>query len=275
MSNNMQTTTALPLMENEHVKDLLDVLKRCGKDTSGLTSLINYVGEMEGFVKRMEDTISSMKTQLDSIQDKQNHPLKNYLTNTIARLEKKVASLKEQISKIKSQIVEGCKKALSAFKETGVSALTNLASFFRVKRDMIQYVNNLDYMINANKKTVSKIEAFTNQYHAAGAHIKNMARVAVGKEPLLSKKEAGKLSKAVSTPYLMHNKLLVKLKESTEKGIAGLEKMESKQAEKKAERELNKKPSMLEKLAENKARVEQIKRSVPAVDRMKTQGLEV
>ena len=271
----MQTTTALPLTENQHVKDLLDVLKQYDKDTSGLTSLISYVSEMEGFVKRMEETISSMKTQLDSIKDSQNQPFKNYLKNTIASLEKRVATLKAHISNIKSKITEGCRNALSAFKETGISALTNIASFFNIKRDMLIYCKNADSVINANNKTIAKIEAFADQYHAAGAHIKNMARVAVGKEPLLSKKEAGKLSKAFSAPYLFQNKVLKKMKASTEKAITGLEKMESKQAEKKAERELIKKPSILEKLAKNKGRAEQIKQSLPAVERMKTQGLEV
>jgi len=270
-----ESFSALPLIENEHVLDLLDVLERCGKDTSGLTSLINYVSEMDGFVKRMEDTISSMKTQLDSMKNSKDQPLKNYLSNTIAALEEKVAILKEHINNIKSQIVESCKKALTAFKETGISALSNIASFFKIKRDMIQYVKNVDNIINANDKTVSKIEAFTKQYHAAGSHIKNMARVAVGKESLTTVKEAGKLSKAVAAPYLLQNKVLRKMKSSTEKAISGLEKMEEKQAEKKAERELVKKPSLLEKLAANKNRVEQTKLDVPIVERAKAHGVEV
>ena len=230
---------------------------------------------MEGYAKRMEDTISSMKTQLDSIKDSQNQPFKNYLKNTIAVLEKKVAVLREHIGSIKTQIVEGCKNAVTAFKETGISALANLASFFPIKRDMIRLSKSIDEGINANNKTVSKIEAFTTQYHAAGSHIKNMARVAAGREPIATKKEAGKLSKAVAAPYLLHNKILKRMKASVEKAVAGLETMEAAQAEKKAELEIVKKPSLLEKLSEGKARVQQAKLDAPMLERAKAQGVEV
>ena len=280
LNNDVGTlNTKLPLIENEHVKELLDVLKRCDKDTSGITSLLSYVDEMEGFVKRMEGTISSMKTQLDSIKDSQNHPIKNFLKNTIAAFEKRVAALRDHIGNIKSQIVEGCKNAVKAFKETGISALANLARFFPIKKDLIQIVKNIDREININNKTVSKIEAFTKQYHAAGRHLKNMARVAVGREPLATKKEAGMISKAIANPYLLHNKILKKMKASFEKAIKGLDNMQQKQeekrAEKKAEREIVKKPSLLEKLAEGKARVEQAKLDAPALERAKAHGVEV
>jgi phage shock protein A len=267
--------TTFPLNENEHVKGLLDKLKQYDRDTSGLTSLLSYVSEMEGFVKRMEGNISSMKTQLDSIKDAQNQPFRNYLSNTIAALEEKVASLKEHIGNIRTQIIEGCKKALSAIRETGISALGNFMSFLNVKRDMELWSKNIDNTINANNKSVSKIEAFTKQYHAAGSHIKNMARVTVGKEPLTTVKEAGKLSKAVATPYLQHNRILKNVKTSVDKAISKLESMEEKQAEKKAERELEKKPSLLEKLAKNKSRVEQVKLNTPVLERAKAHGVEV
>jgi hypothetical protein len=39
------------LMDNEHVRELFGILQENGKDTSGLTAIINHVSGMEDFVK--------------------------------------------------------------------------------------------------------------------------------------------------------------------------------------------------------------------------------
>jgi len=261
----------ISLNENEYVKELFGILKENGKDASGLASLINYVNVMDGFVNRMENTITDMKSQLELLQDSRNHPLRNFLKNTISFLEKRVDALKAHIQGIKSKVIEGSKNAIASFKEKGISALVNLASFFRIKDDMIQFGKNIDNVIDLNDKAISKINKFSTEYHAAGAHVKNMARVAVGREPLVTKKEAGKLADALITPYQMQNSMLKKLRSTVGKAVESLESMEAKKAERAAE----KKPSLLEKLSANKERVQQAKRESPVIERSKAQGVEV
>ena len=264
-----------PLAENEYVKQLFGILQDNGRDTSGLSALIGHVTEMEGFVKRAEDKIADMKSQLAEMKEVQNHPVKTYLQNAIKTLETKVAEMKERIGELKNSIVEGCKSAVQAFKDKGIAALNNLASFFKIKNGLEDWNKGIDGIIRTDDKAVAKIEAFSAEYHSAGRAIKNMARVAIGKEPIDAKKEAGKLSKTLAAPYKAQKAVLVKLKGSIENAIKRLEQLGDTAAEKKAERALVKKPSMLEKLAANKERVEQAKRETPIPERAKAQGLEV
>ncbi|MCL2821532.1 MAG: hypothetical protein FWD38_12035 [Oscillospiraceae bacterium] len=280
MSNEMQKhddsiTETIPIFENKYVKELFDVLNRCDKDTSGLTSLLNYVNGMDDLVKRMENTITGMKAQLDTVTEAQGKPLKTFLTNVIALLEKKLAAIKKHLSAIKTQIIENCKKTVTAFKETGISALSNMASFFKIKDMFIRLTKDIDAEISANNKSIAKIEAFSNEYHAAGSHIKNMARVAVGKEPNSKVKEVGFLSKAIAYPFIANNEAMKDMREMSVRATVALDKMEAKQAEKKAERSQGKKPSLMKNLAEKKELVEQIKREAPMPQRMKPQGIEI
>ena len=265
----------MPLAENQYVKELFSILGDNGKDTSGLAALIGHVSEMEGFVKRAEDKIAEMKSQLAEMKDMQNHPVKTLLQVTIKVLERKVAKVKELLGELKADIIEGCKNAVAAFKEKGIAALSNLTSFFKVRNGLEDWKKDIDRAISADDKAVAMIKSFSVEYHSTGRHLKNMTRLLMGKEPIDVDKEAGKLAKAMSAPYMAQKSVLTKLKGTIEKAITRLERLETSQAEKKAERTREKKPSMLAKLDANKERVEQAKRELPIPEPKKEQGLAV
>ena len=278
-STSLNENANAPLAENQYVKELFSILGDNGRDTSGLSALLGHVSEMENFVKRAEDTISDMKSQLAEMKEVQNHPVKTALQNAIKNLEQRVAEIKEQLSVLKNNIVEGCKNAVAAFKEKGAAALDKLASFFKIKSGLESWKKNIDGAIRADDKAVASIQKFSAEYHTAGRAIKNMARVAVGKQPIDAKKEAGKIAKAMSAPYKMQKNMLTGLKKSIDKAIASLDgleaKAEARRVHRQAERAAAKKPSLLGQLQENIAIVEQRKREMPVQERAKTKGAEI
>jgi SMC interacting uncharacterized protein involved in chromosome segregation len=254
---------------------LFSLLHEYGRDAGGLSALLDHVGEMEEFVKRAEDRIADMKIQLDSISEIQNHPLKAALQKAIRALESTVREVKQQIVTLKDNIVEGCKNAVAAFRDRGVTALDNLAAFFHVKEGLQAMKNSIVADMSVCDKSLAHIASFAREYHAAGQAIKNMARVAVGKQPIDRKKEAGRIARAVSAPYKAHKAILSKMKVATDKTIGKLTLLENTALEKKEERQLARKSSLLEKLDVNKKRVarEQRERQVP--ERAVTQGIDV
>lgn len=263
------------LMENEHVKELFGILKDNGKDTSGLSTLINHVKDMEDFVKNAENKIAAMKTQLDTMKEVQNHPIKTALQNTIKALETKIAEIKEQLSELKNNIIEGCKNAVKAFKEKGISALNKIASFFRVKKGLQAIKNNAIKSVDNCDKSIAKIEAFAKEYHTAGRHIKNMARVMVGKKPIDTVKESGKLVKVFSAPYKAHKAALNGLKKSVDKAIGKLEQIDQKMEARQAAKTAAKKPTLMERLDAKKKEIKEREIETPKIDRAKSKGLEV
>ena len=268
-----------PLSENQHVNELFSILQDNGRDTSGLTALLSYVSEMEGFVKRAEDKIADMKSQLVEMKEVQNHPVKNALQNAVKLLEHKVADFKERLGDLKKKIIEGCKNAVTAFKEKGITALDKLASFFHLKDSLRNWNESIVSTIKTYDKAIANINVFAAEYHSAGRAIKNMARVALGKQPLDAKKEAGKLAKALAAPYNAHKTALTGLKRSIDKAAANLERLENtaeaKREQRQAKRAKAKKLSILGQLRENLALVEQMKRETPILDRNKAKGAEL
>lgn len=266
-----------PLSENQYVKELFSILQENGKDSSGLAALIGHVSEMESFVKRAEDKISDMKGQLAEMKEVQNHPVKSVLQNAIKSLETKVAEVKERIAELKTNIIEGCKSAVEAFKEKGVAALNNLAKFFHIKNGLKAIDKSAEQSVKQCDKAIASINSFAENYHAAGRAIKNIGLIIIGREPVDTKKENGKLTKAVAAPYKAEKAMLNGIKKAVDKAITALEVMEERQTAKKQERQAERaeRPDMLAKIAKIKERVEREKSELPTPERSKTAGLDV
>jgi hypothetical protein len=268
--------TGTPLMENEHVKNLFDILQKDSKDTSGLFALINHVEGMEGFIAQAENKIESMKIQLDEMKEVLDNPKKNALQKAITTLETKVAKIKAQIVELKGNIIEGCKNAVSVFKEKGVAALDKLASFFNIKSDLQAIKNSTVKAVDGCDKACAKIETFSNQYHTAGRALKNMARMAVGKEPIDTIKKSGILTKTVSAPYRAEKACLLGIRKQCDKMIASLSKIEkSAEASRGEKTEKPKKPTMLERLEAKKNAIKERERETPVPDRTRKVQAEI
>ena len=252
-----------PLAENEHVKELFGILKANGKDTAGLTALLNHVKGMEDFITQAESKIVDMKTQLDEMKEIQNHPIKNTLQNTIKTLEGKIAEIKAQLAKLKANIINGCKNAVATFKDKGVAALDKLASFFRVKSCLEKVKTSAVAAVSECDKTIGTIETFSKNYHTAGRAVKNMARVLVGKAPIDAVKESGKLAKVMSAPARAEKVCMLGIRNSATAMINKLNQL-SKNVDVKRE-EKPKKPSLMARLEEKKALVRQkdLERDLP------------
>jgi len=146
---------SVPIAENQYVKELFSILSENNKDTVGLSALIGHVKDMEDFVKRAESKIVDMKSQLDSMKEVQNHPIKTSLQNAIRSLEAKVADVKEQLAALKDSIIEGCKNAVTTFKEKGIAALNNIASFFHIKSNLQSMSNEMTKSVGICDKAIT------------------------------------------------------------------------------------------------------------------------
>jgi hypothetical protein len=185
-----------------------------------------------------------------------------------------LAPLKARLDALKSAIIDGCKKAVAAFKEKGPSVLNNLASFFGLKNNLEDWKNDINKIIKRDDAAIAKIETFSAEYHMAGRNIKNMARVAVGKKPIDAAKEAGKLAKTLAAPYKGQRTALKGVRNLVVTVIAKLEQLDT-AAEKAMANSAEKKPSLIKDLEDKKRRVELKKRETPTQEYVRTAAAEV
>jgi len=225
------TQAANALADNPYVQELFSVLKENDKDTAGLSALLGYVKQMEDFVKSAEGQIVDMKCQIGEMKEIQKHPIKTALQNTCESLEKQVTGIKSQLNKLRASIVEACKHALTAVKEKGVTALDKLAGFFHIKQACEKIQKDCSHAMSGCDKSVAKIEQFSKEYHETGLHLKNMFRIAIGKDAVAQAKESGALAKSMCAPYKAEKKCLNSICTTAGKAAAKLEELGKSAAE--------------------------------------------
>jgi hypothetical protein len=198
-----------------------------------------------------------MRQELATMREERNHPIRTALARAIVSLENKIDQTRAALETLKNHIVSGCKQALVAFKRGGRDALNNIARFFRLKPYFQNVSKSLGSLIKANDQTVARIEVISAEYHTAGLHVKNIARVLAGKEPLQEIKPNGRLAKLVEAPFKTVRRLRAGVKGDIDRAIASLERLEKEASVR------ERKPSVLGDIKKYRAMAEQAGREVP------------
>jgi len=211
------------LADNPVIQELFATLKENNQDPAGFTALLGYVKQMEDFVTTAEAQIADMQANLNEIREIQKHPVKNAVENTTVALEHKVTGIRASLNRIRSDIIEACSNMLTAIKSKGITALDTAATFLGIKKSCEKIQQACTAATMDCNKSITKIDKFSQEYHQTGLHLKNMLRVAVGKEALETPKENGQIAKAMCAPYKAQRKCMDSISQTATKAIDKLD----------------------------------------------------
>lgn len=252
-------TTAEPILENEHVKELLAILRdNNSSSTKDFLAVLNQVGAMEKQLDAAVQELAAMRQELRTAQE-QNHPVKSALQKAVIVMQGQVLDLRERLAELKQNVIDGCRNAVAAFKETGISALDNVARFFKVRPILEAMRDMLTENIQYDDKAIAKIEAISTEYHQAGRHLKNMGRTMLGRETVQEVKQTGKLAAVISAPFRAERSCFAAMKQSADKALGAISRLE--------ERATEKKPSIREALATHNEKIAQAQKDAPTTER--------
>ena len=99
-----------PIMDNEHVKELLSILRENGSDTGGIVEVIALVAIMEGQLIKAVDELSSMRKELAAMREGRDHPVRTVLEMAARSLEAAIKDTQTRLAGLKELIIAGCKK---------------------------------------------------------------------------------------------------------------------------------------------------------------------
>lgn len=259
-------TTAEPILENEHVKEFLAVLRENNSpSTKDFLSVLNQVGAMEKQLDAAVNELAAMRQELKTAQE-QNHPVKTALQKAVIVMQGQVLELRDKLAELKQNVIDGCRNAISAFKETGISALDNVARFFKVRPILEAMRDMLTKDMQVDDKTIAKIEAISTEYHQAGRHLKNMGRAMLGRETAQEVKQPGRLAAVISAPFRAERSHLSRIKSHVEKSLDTLTRLEERAAEKK--------PSIREALATHNEKIALAQKDAPTTERPRPANAE-
>lgn len=211
---------------------------------------------MEKQLDNAVNELATMRRELAEAQA-QNHPIKTALQKAVITMQGQVLDLRDKLAELKQNVIDGCKNAVTAFKEKGIAALDNIARFFKIKPGLEALRDSLNKNIRFDERSIAKIEAVSAEYHEAGRHIKNIGRAIIGKEAIAEAKAPGKLAAAVAAPYRAERACLVAMRRCANAAISAFERLENRE----------RKPPIMETINKLNEQIAQAKKDAPTVER--------
>lgn len=268
----MSATTAAspPLSSNEHVNELLDVMRENSVDTGELLAVLRYVGMVERQLDTAVNELQAIRREMADMRETQNHPVRTAMQNAVAAMEEKIAVMRERLEAVKAGIIDGAKNAVAAFKEKGITALHSVASFFNVKGSLQSLRNSLNAGIKEDERAIAAIEAVSAKYHEAGRRVKNMGRALTNQELVQDAKPTGKLAKTLEAPFKREKECLTSAVNDVNAAIRGMERLEAAAARIRETRTAAKtgaKPSILKGLDAFKEQIAAARKDAPVTGR--------
>jgi ABC-type transporter Mla subunit MlaD len=259
---------AIPLRDNPYVVQLLREMETAKIEIPAFTEMLKYVTTVENQLKSVTGDLGKIQQTLNEIQERQKHPISSFFQRMVDNMKTLIADVRANLGELKQSIIEGAKQALAALKEKGLSALNGIMRFFKVKDNLNAMTKSYDAAIAASDKTIARIDAMAAEVHEVTAHTRNIGRAARGKE-LVTKRENGKIAKAIQAPSRALRSKNVGLRRMTVSLAAKLENLENTVAKNKEKAAA--KPSLLQDLSAKQAQVAATKPAPAAGKRLKPQ----
>lgn len=245
----MAETDSQPIAENEQVKELLALLK--DNNTPGYEEFARLIGHVTEMEQRLSEATEELKAMRLEVQGLQDHSLKDSLQKSCKAMEASVAAMRQRLSKLKEQIIDGCRHILTDFKERGAVALNGITQFLHIRPALEAIQEAAEKGMQASDRAVSRIDAFSAEYHEAGRHLKNMGRTLRGKPMEAEAKETGKIARVFKGAFKAERALISSVKHGAERSLNTLARLEQT-----AER----RPSVLKAMREQAAKTEPAKK---------------
>jgi len=153
-------TKNIPIMENPHVKEILAIMEENQLSNLGdMVDILDQVSAVEQQLKQAVNELATIRKELQDVQEKHRPVVQKALIAAQAQ----ALALRDKLNALKQTVAEGCEKAISAFRQKGISALENLSRFFKI-RSLLESVRGQTEKCLAS---LEKLEACAKTVNAA------------------------------------------------------------------------------------------------------------
>lgn len=177
----MKTSLSVPLMEQEQLQELLQILEDSGmkEEKKQVMGLAQYLDTMDEQLGAVLTELKEVKEQLGEIKDS---GIKAAALRVVTRVEGKIQEAKSQVHAIKEKFMEGVKKTVETFHQKGVLALAKTVDFLGIQKGIQKIHTHLEQSILAADRGMDRLGNMADEMHEAKTHMGNIGRELAGKE---------------------------------------------------------------------------------------------
>lgn len=177
----MKTSLSVPLMEQEQLQELLQILEDNGmkEEKKQVMGLAQYLDTMDEQLGAVLTELKEVKEQLGEIKDS---GIKAAALRVVTRVEGKIQEAKSQVYAIKEKFMEGVKKTVETFHQKGVLALAKTVDFLGIQKGIQKIHTHLEQSILAADRGMDRLGNIADEMHEVKTHMRNIGRELAGKE---------------------------------------------------------------------------------------------
>lgn len=177
----MKTSLSVPLMEQEQLQELLQILEDNGmkEEMKQVMGLAQYLDTMDEQLGAVLTELKEVKEQLGEIKDS---GIKAAALRVVTRVEGKIQEAKSQVHAIKEKFMEGVKKTVETFHQKGILALAKTVDFLGIQKGIQKIHTHLEQSILAADRGMDHLGNMADEMHEAKTHMGNIGRELAGKE---------------------------------------------------------------------------------------------
>lgn len=177
----MKTSLSVPLMEQEQLQELLQILEDNGmkEEKQQVMGLAQYLDTMDEQLGAVLTELKEVKEQLGEIKDS---GIKATALRVVTRVEGKIQEAKSQVHGLKEKFMEGVKKTVETFHQKGVLALAKTVDFLGIQKGIQKIHTHLEQSILAADRVMDRLGNIADEMHEAKTHMGNIGRELAGKE---------------------------------------------------------------------------------------------
>ena len=262
----------------EEFQILMDWMEQQGRTetTQDLLQVAKYLEEMQTQLSVMTKELQEVKQQLSQFQQEQPRQQVADTIQEVSSLQNMMKNISEKISTGKEQLKNTVAKAITTVREKGKEEINQVLQkgISKIKSIIEKNREKIAITLDKYQKLAKKIDAIGEEVKQVGTSIRNVGRLATGKDAKeVSKEKQGiGITRGINQPVKRHIMSLQQKLERTDKMLEKLDKL-SKDLGTSKEVKQEQRVSIQEKLLEKKEVIEQ-KKSVKKKEQTKENGLK-
>lgn len=208
----MESTLAVSLGDQEHLKEFFDSMRAAGKkgQAEDIENLLSCIESMQGDLIDALDEVKYLREQIKTMQDK---TMQAKLQKAQEEMQEYIHMARKEMGKVKQEVSEQIRNAVYTCKKKGIQVLGSMLDAAHIYEGLSRVELHLNKSVEAMERRIEKADRIADELHGIKGHMKNIGNVAVGKP-------AGELTERDSSQGMMSK--IEKSMEFCKRLIAGM-----------------------------------------------------
>ena len=160
----LESTLAVSLGEQEHLKEFFDSMRAAGKkgQAEDIENLLSCIESMQGDLTDALDEVKYLREQIKTMQDK---TMQAKLQKAQEEMQEYIHMARKEMGKVKQEVSEQIRNAVYTCKKKGIQALGSMLDAAHIYEGLSRVELHLNKSVEAMERRIEKADRIADELH--------------------------------------------------------------------------------------------------------------